>query len=179
MPRTALPLRLAALLGLWLATLAPALAQQNPFATVVRVNDTAITRFEVGQRQRLREVLRRPDGTREAAREALVDDRLRMQAAREAGISPSEEDITFGVEDFAARANLTGEEFLAALEDAGIARETIRDFVAVRIAWGEVLRNRFAARARPRRPTWPTASMPTMAFGSGAAWRFGSRLERR
>jgi peptidyl-prolyl cis-trans isomerase SurA len=163
MPRNALPIRLAAILGLWLAALAPALAQ-SPFETVARVNESIITRFEVTQRQRLRDVLRRPERTREAALDGLIDDRLRMQAAREAGITPTEEDITFGVEDFAARANLTGEEFVAALEDAGIARESIRDFIAVRIAWGEVLRERFAARARPGEAEIDRA----LALGTGA-----------
>ena len=132
------------------AALGPALAQnQNPFDTVIRVNDGIVTRFEIVQRERLMQVLRMPDVSREAAREALIDDRLKRDAAREAGIVATQEDIDFGVEDFAARANLTGDEFLAALGDVSIAPETVRDFIEVNIVWGEVLRERFTARARP------------------------------
>lgn len=145
--RTLLPVLLA--LCAWTLALAVPAAAQNPFETVIRVNDSIVTRFEVVQRTRFLEILRAPDASQAAAREALIDDRLKRDAAREAGIAPTQEDIQFGVEDFAARANLTGEEFLFALGDVGVEPETARDFVAVQLAWGELLRERFTARARP------------------------------
>ena len=131
--------------------LAPATAtgQQGLFDTVVRVNDSVVTRFEVTQRTRLFGVLRRPDATPDAALESLIDDRLKEQAARDAGIVPTEEDIRFGIEEFAGRANLTGEELLIAVSEVGIEPETMRDYIATLISWGEVVRERYTARARP------------------------------
>jgi len=140
--------RLAFALILAMTVAAPA-AAQNPFEAVARVNDSIVTRFEVVQRNRLLQVLRRPGASPERALETLIEDRLKTAAAAEAGIVPTEEDITFGMEDFAARANLTAEEFITAIEDVGIARETFRDYVAVLITWGELVRERFGPRARP------------------------------
>lgn len=135
---------------LWLvAATLPGAAQQGPFDTVARVNDSVVTRFEVAQRARLFGVLRRPDATPDAALESLIEDRLKEQAARDAGIVPTEDDIRFGIDEFASRANLTGEELLIAVSDVGIEPETVRDYIAALIGWGEVVRERFTARARP------------------------------
>lgn len=133
----------------WMAAPIAATAQQSLFDTVARVNDSVVTRFEVIQRARLLGVLRRPDASPAAAFEDLIDDRLKEQAARSAGIIPTQEDIRFGIEEFAARANLTGEELLIAVSEVGIEPETVRDYIATLISWGEVVRERFTARARP------------------------------
>lgn len=132
-----------------LAAPVTATAQQALFDTVVRVNDSVVTRFEVIQRARLLGVLRRPDASPAAALDDLVDDRLKQQAARNAGIVPTEEDIRFGIEEFAARANLTGEELLIAVSEVGIEPETVRDYIGTLLSWGEVVRERYTARARP------------------------------
>jgi peptidyl-prolyl cis-trans isomerase SurA len=138
---------LALMLALW-PTAQPAMAQ-NLFATVAQVNDSVVTRFEVIQRARLFQVMRRPNVTEESALQSLIDDRLKQEAARNAGIVPTEEDISFGLEDFASRANLTGEEFLIAVSEVGIEPETVRDYVRTLLLWGDVVRERFTARARP------------------------------
>ncbi len=150
-PRRLFPARICAALVTCAALLAPvtAAAQANLFDTVARVNDSVVTRFEVIQRTRLLGVLRRPDASPGAALDSLIDDRLQQQAARDAGIVPTEEDIGFGIEEFAGRANLTGEELLIAVSEVGIEPETVRDYIATLISWGEVVRERFTARARP------------------------------
>lgn len=142
--------RLMAAACLWVvAASLPGAAQQGPFDTVARVDDSVVTRFEVAQRVRLFGVLRRPDATPDAALDSLIEDRLKQQAARAAGIVPTEDDIRFGIDEFAARANLTGEELLIAVSEVGIEPETVRDYIGTLIAWGEVVRERFTARARP------------------------------
>ncbi len=140
----------AVLLAALIALAAPVAAQSpNPFATTARVNDASITLFEVAQRGRFLQVLRTPGVTEERVLDDLISNRLQLEAAAAAGIVPTTEDIDFGIADFAARANLTGEEFLIALQGIGIFPETVRDYIAPLIAWGELVRERFAARARP------------------------------
>jgi len=122
-----------------------------------------VTEFEVVQRLRLLQVLRQPGANREFALQNLIDDRLKLAAAREAGIEPTQEDIEFGLEDFAARANLTGPELIEALSDVGIEATTVRDFIRVQLVWGEVVRARFTSRARPSEAEVDRA----LAFGTG------------
>lgn len=119
---------------------------QNPFATRVIVNDSAITAFEVEQRARLLEVLNATGDLEQQAIDALIDDRLRMRAAREFGITLPEEAILEGMEEFAGRADMNAEEFIQALGQAGVAAETFRDFVQAGVIWREVVRARFARR---------------------------------
>jgi peptidyl-prolyl cis-trans isomerase SurA len=162
-PRSLL-LLLIAVLVLVLPLQSPA---QNLFAPVAKVNDSVVTRFEVEQRTRLMEILRQPVDSRDAALEQLIDDRLKVEAALRAGIEPTFDQIQLGLEDFAARANLTAAELILALADVGIAEETINDFLRTNIAWGEVVRSRFAGRARPSEAEIDRAI--SLGTGSGSA----------
>lgn len=121
-------------------------AAQNPFATRVIVNDSAITAYEVEQRARLLEVLNATGDLEQQAIDALIDDRLRMRAAREFGISLPEDAIMDGMEEFAGRADMSADDFIRALGQAGVAAETFRDFVEAGLIWREVVRARFARR---------------------------------
>ena len=124
----------------------PTLAQ-NQFAPAVKVNDQVITKYELEQRIRFMQLLRAPGDANKLALKALIADRLQSQAATAAGISPSIEDIEVGMQEFAARANLSSEDFVKALASGGVAAETFRDFVASGLAWREVVRLRFGSRA--------------------------------
>ncbi len=141
--RTFAKLALAATLALGAV---PATAQ-GQFAPAVIVNDMVITGFELEQRAQMLTLLNAPGNVRELAREQLIDDRLRMQAAQDAGIRPAREDVLEGMEEFASRANLSREEFTAALAQRGVAEQTFRDFVAAGVGWRELVRQRFAGRA--------------------------------
>lgn len=121
-------------------------AAQNLFEPVIMVNDQAITRFELQQRARLMQLLRAPGDPAKVAREQLIEDRLKLEAARVNGVVLSDEAVTTGLEEFAGRANMTGEEMLRALEGAGVAPGTLRDFVRSGITWREFARARFAPR---------------------------------
>ncbi len=121
---------------------APAFAQGNPFQPLVYVNDSAVTRYELEQRIRFLQILRAPDADRASAEQALIDDRLRLFAAEQMGIAASDAQIDAGLAEFAGRANLGVEEFTRALAQAGVERQTFRDFVAAGIVWREVVRQR-------------------------------------
>ncbi|MFZ5962940.1 peptidylprolyl isomerase [Thalassococcus sp. BH17M4-6] len=139
------PLALCALLA---ATALPGQGMaQNLFAPAIIVNDSVITNFEVEQRARMLRVLSAPGNPDTLAREQLIDDRIRLQAAAENGIVLSDTDILEGMEEFAGRANLSREEFTAALERAGVAEQTFRDFVRAGLGWRRVVQGRFAGQA--------------------------------
>jgi peptidyl-prolyl cis-trans isomerase SurA len=137
----------AAALALGL-TGASQVAAQGLFSPVIEVNGDVITRFELEQRARMLEVLRAPGNPETEARRQLVEDRLKLQAAERAGTVPGEEELLEGMAEFAGRANLSTEEFIAALEDSGVAEETFRAFVTSGIAWRTLIQQRFGPRAR-------------------------------
>jgi peptidyl-prolyl cis-trans isomerase SurA len=120
----------------------PVLAQ-DLFTPRLYVNDRAITQFEVEQRALFLRVLRAPGNPEEEALKALVEDRLRFTEAERLGLELTEEDLAAGLTEFAARANLTADEFVAELAKAGISAETMRDFVAAGVLWRQVVRARF------------------------------------
>ena len=131
-------------LGAWTGTG----TAQNLFAPVAEVDGLAITEFEVQQRARFLQLL----GGRGSARQDVIDelilDRLRQLETRQAGFDVSEGDLQQGLSDFAARANLSAEEFIAGLESEGVARETFRDFVSVSLTWRDYIRARFGNRVQ-------------------------------
>ena len=126
----------------------PALAQGNPFQPLIYINDSAVTRYELDQRIRFMEVLRAPEAGAAAAEKALIEDRLRLFAARQLGITPSNEQIDAGLEEFAGRANMNTEEFSAALAKAGVERQAFRDFISAGVVWRQVVRQHVEAQVR-------------------------------
>ena len=124
------------------AGLEPALAQGNPFQPLVYVNDSAVTRYELDQRVRFMQLLRAPEAGAAAAEKALIEDRLRLSAARQQGITASDEQIDAGLAEFAGRANMGVEEFTAALGRAGVERQAFRDFISAGVVWRDVVRQR-------------------------------------
>ncbi|MEL6451399.1 MAG: peptidylprolyl isomerase [Pseudomonadota bacterium] len=125
----------------------PATAQ-NLFAPVAQVDEALITEFEVQQRMRFLQVLGAPGGSRTQVLEELIRDRLREAATAQAGIRLSPEGLQAGLSEFAARAELSAEEFVEGLESAGVARETFRDFVATSLVWRDYIRARFGGRVQ-------------------------------
>ena len=139
-------LAVIALVGLTAMT-APAPAQ-GLFDPVVSVNDQVVTRYEVEQRAALLRVFRTPGDLTALARQQLIEDRLKLAAARSNGIEVTEQGILDGMTEFAARADLSREEFIRAIAGAGVAEETFRDFIIASLGWREVVRTRFLNRVR-------------------------------
>ncbi|MEC3860635.1 peptidylprolyl isomerase [Mesobacterium sp. TK19101] len=142
----ALP-RLATLVCAAMLALAAPLAQaQGLFSPVIRVNDMVITGYEIEQRAQMLRVLRAPGDPIEVARDQLIDDRLRVEAARTAGVEPTPEEVQQGMEEFAQRANLSREEFVKALAQQGVAEQTFRDFVKAGVSWRQLVQAKYAGR---------------------------------
>ncbi|MCU9846475.1 peptidylprolyl isomerase [Defluviimonas sp. WL0024] len=138
------PFLLSLALAAATTTALPAMAQGSRFSTAVIVNDSAVTQYELEQRIRFLQLLRAPGDPAVEAEKGLIDDRLRSQAAEAAEITLTEEQIAAGMTEFAARANLSAEEFVTAIGQGGVAPETFRDFVSSGLAWREAVRARYA-----------------------------------
>jgi peptidyl-prolyl cis-trans isomerase SurA len=134
------------LLCLCLAAPAPAAAQSSPYAPVLTVNGRPVTAWELDQRTLFLQLLGAQGDIRAEAERALIEDRLRQEAAKKAGITLNSDQVMAGMTEFAGRANLTPEQFTEAIGQAGIAPETFRDFVSAGLLWREVVRARFAGR---------------------------------
>jgi len=118
---------------------------QNLFEPVITVNDQSITLYEIQQRARMMQLFRAPGDPTELARTQLIEDRLKLDAARANGIVLSDEDVALGMEEFAGRANMSSEQMIDGLQSAGVAGNTLRDFVRAGLTWRELTRSRFAS----------------------------------
>ena len=129
------------------------LAAQSRFSPAIEVGDSLVTRYQLDQRILFLSLLRAPGDPRQLAEEQLINEAIQLQAARTADISPSEEEIRAGQTEFAARANLSADEFIAALGQNGVGAETFRDFVKAGVAWRNYVRDRFTDDARDFTPS--------------------------
>lgn len=126
----------------------PAFAQsQNPYAVAIRVNDRVITKFEITQRILLLRAFGTTGDLEKTAQEQLVEDRLRLQAAAQAGLTASDAEIEAGIEEFAGRANLSGEQLYQYVAQRGAARESMQAFVRAGLLWRNLVQARFGGRA--------------------------------
>lgn len=139
---------LAACLGLWIGVTTPAQAQQGLFAPRVLINGSAVSVYELRQRAAMLQALNTPGNLEEIALEQLIEDRLRLDEAASLDLKLTEDQITTGMTEFAARSDETLDSYLARLAEAGVVRQTFRDFVHAGMAWRAVIRARFGARAQ-------------------------------
>lgn len=123
-------------------------AQGGLFSPAITVNEQVVTGYELDQRIALLRALSAPGDPTALARRQLIDNRLQLQAARDAGIRITEEEVMDGIGEFASRADLTAEQFIAELERAGIAPQTVRDFIRPQLAWRNFVQGRFAPLSR-------------------------------
>ncbi len=122
-------------------------AAQNLFAPVIEINNYAVTKFEVQQRATLLRLLGTIGDTDKQALKDLIDDRLKLQAGRSMGLSVTAEETKSGMAEFAQRANLTSEQFVTELGNAGIYVETFTDFVNAGLLWRKAIQFRFRSKA--------------------------------
>lgn len=123
-------------------------ASGNPFAPVILVNDLGITGYEIDQRMKFMALLRQGGDLRAAAEKSLIEDRLRTWQARQDGVVLAKDAVSQGMSEFAGRANLSTDQFIAELAKGGVSAQSFRDFVTAGLVWREVVRARFAPRVR-------------------------------
>ncbi|MEI4487216.1 peptidylprolyl isomerase [Frigidibacter sp. MR17.14] len=127
-----------------LALAAPApVAAQGTFQPLVYVNGSAVTVFELQQRERFLTLLNAPPELVTGSRQALIDERLRAQAAAQGDVKVNPEELQAAMEQFASRANMSADQFVTELGKAGVAEQTFRDFLSAQILWRDTVRARF------------------------------------
>ncbi|KGM86598.1 periplasmic chaperone for outer membrane protein SurA [Roseovarius mucosus DSM 17069] len=141
---------------------------QNLFSPQIHVNDQAITGYELQQRARLLTLFRAPGDPQRLAREQLIEERIKLDAARTSGLVLEDDMVRAGMEEFAGRANMTADQLIAALGQSGVSQESFREFVRAGITWRELTRARFAARVSVSEDDLERA---TRALTGGAAVR--------
>ena len=119
------------------------------FTPAILVNDDVITYYELDQRTKFLELLRAPGDAKKLAREVLIEERLKKQALAETEIEVSEKEIEDGIAEFATRTQLSESQFIQALNEGGVSRETLRDFVKMGLLWRQYASTEFVADARP------------------------------
>lgn len=147
-------MRLALALSLGLGLLAMGLgpnrakAEGDLFVPAATVNGTVITRYELTQRLMFLQGLQQTGDLEKRALNDLIADRLQMDAARTLGVRVSADEVRAGMVEFASRANMSPDDFIKAIGQAGVEPQTFRDFVRAGIVWRAVLRAKFGGRIR-------------------------------
>lgn len=125
-------------------------AAKGPFSVVRMVNDAPITQFDISQRVKLLQVLGARGGDLEAtAIQQLTEDRLKTQAADAIGMTLQEDAFNEAFESFAAQRQTSSGGLRSQVERAGVAPETLNDFVTVGVLWRDLVSIRFRNRATP------------------------------
>lgn len=119
-------------------------ATANPFAPALYVDGRAITNYEIAQREKFLNAIEGPGDHHDEAIKALIDDKIRLFEASKYDITPTDAEIKSGMEEFASRAKMTADQFVAELKKAGVDPQTFRDFVRAGQAWRSVIQGTIA-----------------------------------
>jgi peptidyl-prolyl cis-trans isomerase SurA len=161
-----------------LATMAGAFAPQaahaqSRFEAAAKVNDKVITRYDVEQRERLLVLNGAPRDAKlsQLALDQLIEDKLKLEAAARAGITPPDDAARRVMEDY-ARAR--GIESVPALENrlerAGVDPSALRDALIADSLWGDAVRRRFGSRADPSEAELDQ-ELALASSGQARSWR--------
>ena len=115
------------------------------FAPAIQVNEMIITQYEIDQRSLFFELLKFPGNHKKEAEKSLIDDRLKLKAAEKFNIAANPTALSFEMELFAKRANLTVEQFAKRLKKSGVDRVTWENYMLIPILWFETVNRKFAS----------------------------------
>lgn len=153
----ATPLMAAALMAAPLLALAPAAApgpgearaQENVLRIAAVVNDDVISVYDLRNRLGLVALSSGLDLDQETQQRLLpqvmrtmIDERLQMQAADEAGVRVTDREIEQAMEDLANRNNMTLDALRNFLRGRGIDPTTMRNQIEPQIAWAKYVQRR-------------------------------------
>jgi peptidyl-prolyl cis-trans isomerase SurA len=130
----------AAFLAVAMAASSRALAQ--PVALVV--NGEAITDDDIEQRTKFNQLANHKDPARREVIEELIDDRLKVQAARAYKIDIMDKDVDAQYADMAKRMHLTADDLTQTLGRAGVDAQSFKAKVLADLSWQYVIRGLLA-----------------------------------
>ncbi len=140
---------LRALLGVILVLGSITCASAQALRVVARVNDDAITDFELRQRitfaVRSSGMQETPDLQQRLAPQILrhmIDERLQIQHSKGLGVKPSEAEISQRVGEIERGAGMQPGQFKQYLQSIGVPYEIAAHQIEATIAWGKIVRRR-------------------------------------
>lgn len=123
---------------------------QNPYSAAYAVNDSIITHYDIDQRMRMLRALGFQGGdTRQTAIDQLIDDRLKLAAARTFGANLSPEALDRGIASAAANGGTDAAGLWNRARGAGVSRDAFDEYFATQIIWREIVQSRFRQLASP------------------------------
>lgn len=118
----------------------------------VLVNDEPITEYDIAQRLRLIQATSGGGGSRSQATEELVEERLKLQAARRLSIAVSQSEIDGAFGRIASSVNLSPSQFVQALGQIGVHESTLKNRLRADLAWRDVVRSQLRQEVSIREP---------------------------
>jgi len=140
-----LQLAIAAGFAAALSCVGPANAQ----SIAVVVNGQPILTSEVQARLALMK-LSGGKASVDAAREELVEDKLKVTEAKRYGISADQSQVDAAFGSIAGRMKLTPQQFTQAIQQRGVSAQTLKDRISAEITWAQLVRRKFAAQIASR-----------------------------
>ncbi|MCF6304345.1 MAG: peptidylprolyl isomerase [Rhodobacteraceae bacterium] len=146
---------------------------QNAFSAAYRVNTGIISFYDIDQRIKLLRVLgvTGPD-LRQQAVDALIDERLQVEAARNFGVVLDQPQLTRAISRYAEQRNLTTERLLAQIRGRGVSVEAFEDFISAGVIWQSLIRARFGNMASPTENEL-NSQLNTVAVSSSSSIQLG------
>lgn len=80
---------------------------------------------------------------RKTAKDALIEERLKLQAAKAAGVTVSDDEVNKQIGIIAQRNKMTNEQFAQHLKGSGIDVETMKSRTKAEMAWMDTVRRKF------------------------------------
>lgn len=126
-----------------LAVVGGPVAAQTSIVAVV--NGEPITSYSVSQRQQLIKLTGGSGNLRELALNELIDEKVQMRAANQAGLRISDAEVDEALGSIATRVGLSPSQLGQALSQAGVNVGTLRERLKAQIAFGRLVRQQFRA----------------------------------
>ena len=121
------------------------LSAKDTISPAILVDDMVITQYQIDQRYLFFKLLNFPGNHFKIAEKSLIDDRLKLKAAEKLGVQVTPEALQYEMKLFAARANLTINQFAERLKKAGIEKTTWENYMQTPILWLETVNRKFAS----------------------------------
>lgn len=131
----------AAAIAALLFAVQPASAQ-----VALLVNGDPITNYDIEQRSRLLQISTRKQPSRQEVIEELIGDRLKIQVGKRYSVNVSDSDVENAFANIARNSGTTAENFAKGLQSGGLNPATLKAKLRADIAWGQIVRGKFASR---------------------------------
>ncbi len=129
---------------------APVAHAANPYSAAYSVNDSIVTHFDISERVKLLRALGvQSRNIQQDAIDQLIDDRLKLRAARTFGLVIDDASFARGLAGVAAAQNTTAEALWAKARARGVSRQAFDDYYTAQLIWRELVQRRFRQAADP------------------------------